>query len=57
MKLSNESVTIELKNGSVVHGTIAGMFVAIYSVDEKNLYAKYYRFFILHLKFSLIDCN
>ena len=26
MKLNNETVTIELKNGSVVHGTVVGMF-------------------------------
>lgn len=24
MKLSNETVTVELKNGSAVHGTVAG---------------------------------
>lgn len=25
MKLSNETVTVELKNGSDAHGTVAGM--------------------------------
>jgi len=29
MKLNNETVTVELKNGSVVHGTITGALISL----------------------------
>lgn len=30
MKLNNETVTVELKNGTVVHGTVAGMLFRVH---------------------------
>lgn len=33
MKLNNETVTVELKNGSVIHGTITGAHI-IYSAGR-----------------------
>lgn len=29
MKLSNETVTVELKNGTIIQGTIAGAFSSL----------------------------
>lgn len=34
MKLNNETVTLELKNGSVVHGTITGVSAAFFYTEN-----------------------
>ena len=43
MKLNNETVTIELKNGSVVHGTITGTRMPVSIITVLKRFALYPR--------------
>lgn len=45
MKLSTETVTVELKNGSIAHGTIVGMSLSrsVYAVVASSAYPSLFR--------------